>query len=138
MASRSRRTAQRCITRTLSVAPYSATRSAGDGSLGPKTPFAETAQGAPDGLVVSVDGAVWVAQPGGPGVGVYEPDGSLRELIDVGHPMCTSVCFGGEALSDLYIVSGSRGTGSDRGGAIFKVATAVAGLPVGPARIRLN
>ena len=32
-----------------------------DGSLGPKKVFAETEKGVPDGLVVSEDGAVWVA-----------------------------------------------------------------------------
>ena len=44
--------------------------------------------------------------------------------------MCTSVCFGGGDLQDLYVVSGSAGTGHARGGAVHCVRTAVAGLPV--------
>ncbi|MEZ5596326.1 MAG: hypothetical protein R3E84_08045 [Pseudomonadales bacterium] len=51
--------------------------------------------------------------------------------------MCTSVCFGGDDLQDLYIVSGSEGTGSDRGGAVHRIRVPVAGLPVAPARVKL-
>ena len=81
-------------------------------------------------LVVSQDGAVWVALAGGGhSVGVYEPSGKLRELIEIPLPMCTSVCFGGDDLKDLYIVSGSGGTDSDRAGAVFRVRTGVSGLP---------
>ncbi|MCP4962398.1 MAG: SMP-30/gluconolactonase/LRE family protein [Actinomycetia bacterium] len=107
-----------------------------DGSLGDKRPFVETERGVPDGLVVSEDGAVWVAlASGGAGVGVYEPDGHTRTFIDTPLPMCTSVCFGGAGLDRLYIVSGSEGTGSDRAGAIWVIDTDVAGLPVPPCTI---
>jgi len=108
-----------------------------DGSLGEKNPFVTTEKGAPDGLVVSEDGAVWVALAGGQGVGVYEKDGAFREHIEIPLPMCTSVCFGGEDLKDLYIVSGSDGTDSDKAGAVFKYRTEIAGLSVPIARISL-
>ena len=109
-----------------------------DGSLGPKTPFVTVDKGSPDGLVVSEDGAVWVALAGGgKGVGVFAPDGTLREHIEIPLPMCTSVCFGGDDLRDLYIVSGSGGTDSDRAGSVFRVRTAVPGLPQTPARVAL-
>ena len=109
-----------------------------DGKLGPKQHFADMVRGHPDGLVVSEDGAVWVAlASGGSGVGVYNPDGSLRTHIDIPLPMCTSVCFGGEGLRQLYIVSGSEGVESDRAGAVFVTDTDVAGLAVGPARVSL-
>ncbi|NIP14706.1 MAG: SMP-30/gluconolactonase/LRE family protein, partial [Pseudomonadales bacterium] len=101
-------------------------------------PFVGTDQGAPDGLAVSRDGAVWVALAGGGhGVAVYDPSGQQRDFIEIPLPMCTSVCFGGEELTDLYIVSGSAGAESDRAGAIFRVRVDVAGLPVAPARVRL-
>ena len=109
-----------------------------DGSLGEKNVFVETELGVPDGLVVSVDGAVWVAlAAGGSGVAVYEPDGLLREIISIPHPMCTSVCFGGDDLRDLYIVSGSDGLDGDSRGGVFKVRAAVAGLPVALARVAI-
>jgi xylono-1,5-lactonase len=107
---------------------------AGDGSLGEKRPFAEVPKGVPDGLVVSEDGAVWVALAGGHGVAVFTAQGSRRDFIEIPTPMCTSVCFGGVDLKDLYIVSGSDGSGSERGGAVYRHRCDVAGVPVAPAR----
>ena len=110
-----------------------------NGDLGEKTHFAKTETGAPDGLVVSEDGAVWVALAGGgKGVAVYNADGSYREHIEIPHPMCTSVCFGGEDLKDLYIVSGSDDLPGDKAGGIFKVRTDVPGLPVPRASVPLD
>ena len=107
-----------------------------DGGLGPKQTFVTTQKGVPDGLVVSADGAVWVAlASAGHGVAVFNTDGSLREHIEIPHPMCTSVCFGGDDLRDLYIVSGSDGLDGDRRGGVFVVRTDVPGLPVPNARV---
>ncbi|MDG2261395.1 MAG: SMP-30/gluconolactonase/LRE family protein [Actinomycetota bacterium] len=109
-----------------------------NGSLGNKTPFVSTDGGAPDGLVVSEDGAVWVALASdGHGVAVYESDGTFRELIEIPVPMCTSVCFGGDDLRDLYIVSGSDGTNSERGGGVYVTRSEVPGVGVTRARVRI-
>ncbi len=108
-----------------------------DGSLGEKRPFMKTRRGSPDGLVVSEDGAVWVALAGGNGVGVYGPTGEERDFIEIPEPMCTSVCFGGTDLKDLYIVSGSQGSASDRAGAVYRTRTKVAGLPVPAAGVSI-
>ena len=108
-----------------------------DGSLGAKEIFVSTDRGAPDGLVVAEDGSVWVALAGGSGVAVYEPGGQQRTHIEIPHPMCTSVCFGGEDLRDLYIVSGSDGLEGDRCGGLFRIRTDVAGLAVPKARVPL-
>jgi D-xylonolactonase len=106
-----------------------------DGSLSPKTAFVETQRGIPDGLVVAQDGSVWVAlADGGHGVSVYGADGSELDFIEIATPMCTSVCFGGGDLRDLYIVSGSDGTDSDRAGGVYRVRTEVPGLAVANAR----
>ena len=107
-----------------------------DGSLGEKRPFITMSEGVPDGLVVSEDGAVWVALAGGgKGVGVFEPDGKMREHIEIPLPMCTSVCFGGDDLKDLYIVSGADGADSEKAGALFRHRSEVAGLPVAIAKV---
>ena len=111
---------------------------AGDGSLGEKRPFAETGRGAPDGLVVSEDGGVWVALAGAGGVGVYTAAGAERDFIEIPKPMCTSVCFGGPGLNDLYIVCGSEGSDGDSAGAVYRTGTSAAGLPVPPARVRIG
>ena len=109
-----------------------------DGDLGPKEAFARTEGGAPDGLAVAEDGSVWVAVAGGSGVDVFEPGGRLCDHIAIPMPMCTSVCFGGDDLKDLYIVTGSGGVAGDREGSVFRTRVDVAGLPVPEARVPLG
>ena len=108
------------------------------GDLGPKVPFARTEGGAPDGLAVAEDGSVWVAVAGGSGVDVFEADGRLREHIGIPKPMCTSVCFGGDDLEDLYIVTGSPGGAGGRDGTVYRTHANVAGLPVPAARTPID
>ena len=108
-----------------------------DGNLGSKQTFVKVEKGAPDGLVVATDGSVWVALAGGNGVGVFNASGTQTDLVEIPQPMCTSVCFGGEDLKTLYVVSGSDGSGSDRAGAVYKTATSVAGCAVAVSRVRL-
>ncbi len=106
-----------------------------DGTVGPRQVFASVEDGIPDGLALAEDGSLWVAVAHGSRVDVFEPDGRLRRQIEVPVPMVTSVCFGGENLRDLYIVSGWRGLDHDRAGAIFRTRVEVPGLPVPPARV---
>ena len=88
--------------------------------------------------MVSEDGRTWVALPGVGGVGVYHPDGSFDQLIEIPEPMCTSVCFGGDDLKGLYIVSGCLGSDSDRAGAVYVQQVDVAGLGVPLARVPIS
>ena len=108
-----------------------------DGSVGPRRTFARVDEGIPDGLAVSEDGAVWVAAARGGAVVVFEPDGRERERIRCPLPMVTSVCFGGDDLRDLYVVTGAEGAGAPDAGSIFQLRVAVAGLPVPPALVKL-
>jgi len=108
-----------------------------DGSVSPWKPFATIGEGeTPDGLAVAADGSVWVALAHGGAVAVYEPDGVLRARIPVPLPMVTSVCFGGDDLQDLYVVTGSRGGPSENCGSVFVMRAPVAGLPLAPVRVR--
>ena len=63
-------------------------------------------------------------------------DGDVVATIAVEVPMVTSVCFGGDGLADLYIVTGDRGAPADVGGAVYRMPAPVPGLPVAPARVR--
>jgi xylono-1,5-lactonase len=109
-----------------------------NGDLGPKEPFARTDDGVPDGLAVAMDGSVWVALAGGGhGVAVFAADGSRREFLRIPDPMCTSLCFGGGDLCDLYVVSGSDGTGRVDAGSVYQTRVDVPGVPVAPARVTL-
>jgi len=108
-----------------------------DGSLTGRRPLYQwDERGQPDGLAVAADGSVWVAMAGtGEVVGVAA-NGDLLATIRVEVPMVTSVCFGGDGLRDLYIVTGDRGAPADVGGAVYRMPAPVAGLPVAPARVR--
>ncbi len=109
-----------------------------DGSVGPWRTFASLGEGrVPDGLKVASDGSVWVADAHGGRVAVFNPDGSHRRDIAVPLPMVTSLCFAGDDLRDLYIVTGSRGGPSDNCGSIFRTRVDVPGVPLPLARVKL-
>jgi xylono-1,5-lactonase len=109
-----------------------------DGSVGPWRKFAALGDDkVPDGLKVAEDGSVWVADAHGGRVAVFNPDGTHRQDIAVPLPMVTSLCFAGDDLRDLYIVTGSRGGPQENCGSIFRMRADVAGLPLPPARVAL-
>ena len=110
-----------------------------DGGVGPWRPFVKTPPEAhADGLAVAEDGSVWTAMAHGSRIDVYETDGSLRKSLPVPLPMVTSVCFGGDDLMDLYVVTGSRGGPRENCGTVYKTRADVPGLPVAECRVRLD
>lgn len=112
---------------------------AADGDLGPKEVFARPQRGVPDGLAVAADGTVWVALAReGHGVAVFDSAGADVDFVRIPEPMCTSVCFGGDNLDHLYVVSGSQGSGSEAGGAVHRFEPGVAGCPVAPAQVSIG
>jgi gluconolactonase len=107
-----------------------------DGSVGPWRQFASMGEGrVPDGLKVAADGSVWVADARGGRVAVFDADGRHRRDVAVPQTMVTSLCFGGDGLRDLYIVTGSDGSGRAHGGCVFRTEADVAGQPLAPARV---
>lgn len=109
-----------------------------DGGLGPRRPFGDLGdRGRPDGLAIAEDGSVWVADAEGAAVWVFAPDGSVREKVACPLPMVTSLCFGGDDLRTLYVVTGSRGTGREDAGTIYAMPVDVPGRPVPLARVKL-
>lgn len=110
---------------------------AADGGVTNRRPFATLAEGIPDGLAVSEDGAVWVAAAYDSAVLVFEPDGTLRRRIAFPLPMVTSLCFGGDDLRTLYVVTGSEGAPTERSGTVYRLRAGVPGLPVSPARVAI-
>jgi gluconolactonase len=109
----------------------------GDGSLGHWRAFAAMGNDSvPDGLKVAADGSVWVADARGGRVAVFCSNGRHRGDVAVPRRMVTSLCFGGDDLRDLYIVTGSRGGPTDTCGTIYRMRTDVAGLPLPAARVR--
>src|SRR5207247_7061215 len=62
-------------------------------------------EGLPDGLTVDAEGFVWSAQWYGSQVVRYDPDGKVERRIAMPITQVSSVAFGGENLTDLYITS---------------------------------
>ncbi|MDB5687965.1 MAG: hypothetical protein JWR77_2554 [Rhizorhabdus sp.] len=110
---------------------------AADGGLNNRRNFVTTTGGMPDGLVVDSAGTVWVAEPNSGLVVGYSAAGEKNGDIAIPVPMVTSMCFGGEDLRDLYIVSGSEGQDTDRGAGIYKLRVEVPGQAPNWARVRV-
>ena len=106
-----------------------------DGSLGRPEIFAATPFGLPDGLAVAEDGSVWLAVAHGHAVCRFASDGRELQRIAFPVPMVTSLCFGGDDLRDLYVVSGSRGAPVDVGACVYRLRVDVSGLPRALARV---
>jgi sugar lactone lactonase YvrE len=81
------------------------------GAIGPKQLFAEAAPdaGQPDGMTVDTEGYLWSARWDGWRVVRHAPDGSVDREIRLPVPRVTSVAFGGDDLSTLYITTASTG-----------------------------
>ena len=94
--------------------------------------------GGADGLKVAADGSVWVADAQGSRVAVFNPDGTHRRDLAVPLPMVTSLCFGGEDLRDLYVVTGSDGAPSETSGTVFRIRVDVPGQPLPPCRVAIQ
>jgi sugar lactone lactonase YvrE len=65
--------------------------------------------GFPDGMAVDVDGNLWVAMYSGARIDVFDPGGNRVhvEPLEVRRP--TSLAFGGDSLSDLYVTTAING-----------------------------
>jgi sugar lactone lactonase YvrE len=86
----------------------------------------------PDGLTVDADGGVWVAVWGGGALLRHDPDGRVRESVELPAGHVTSAAFGGPELDQLYI-STAAGPGT-LGGALFVCEPGVRGQPSYPFR----
>lgn len=93
-----------------------------------------THDGAPDGLTVDVEGAVWVALWGGGEVRRYRSDGALDVVVRLPVEQVSSCAFGGDDLADLYITTASEGLDHEArsrqplAGGIFRCRPGVTGL----------
>jgi gluconolactonase len=108
-----------------------------DGGLARRRPFVTIADGLPDGLAIDAEGSIWLAIAHAGQVLVFSPSRQMTKRLDFPVPMTTSLCFGGDDMRDLYVVSGSDGTGRTDAGAIFKMRCDVPGLPISPARVAI-
>jgi len=65
-------------------------------------------EGIPDGLTVDAEGFVWSAQWYGGCIVRYDPEGKQERRIQIPAKQVSSLTFGGESLSDLFITSAGK------------------------------
>lgn len=96
----------------------------------------EEYDGEPDGLAVAADGSVWVAMAGGGLVVAWDRLGHRVAEVQVPQLLATAVCFGGDDLRSLYVLTGSMPDQPDpAGGCVYLDASPVAGRPGAVARV---
>lgn len=102
----------------------------GTGGLSGRRVFADLRDvaGRPDGLTVDADGGVWVAMArGGAAVRRFTPDGRTDHVVELPVPNATSVAFGGDRLTELYVTTSRLRMSNDdlarypAAGALFRV-----------------
>lgn len=105
-----------------------------DGTLSNQRVIASFADsiGLPDGATLDADGRLWSALWDGACIVRLLPDGHIEKRIMLPTPQVSSLTFGGEDYSDIYITTAS-GNCKDKNemlaGALFRVRTQVRGVP---------
>lgn len=89
-------------------------------------------RGRPDGLTVDSEGCVWSARWGGYGLIRYAPDGSELAWYDLPARNVSSLAFGGDEGTDIFIttagLNNAEANGEDAGG-LFHMNVGVRGRP---------
>ena len=94
--------------------------------------------GRPDGLAVADDGSVWVAMAGGGLVVGWDAGGRPIAEIAVPQPLVTTLCFGGDELRTLFVLTGVNDEFPDeRGGGVWTAPSPVTGRPAPMAAVAL-
>jgi sugar lactone lactonase YvrE len=75
------------------------------GELGGRRRFVTVEAGIPDGLTLDVDGCLWLAVFGTGEVRRYTPDGELDTVLRLPVDQPTSMAFGGDDFSTLYVTT---------------------------------
>lgn len=104
------------------------------GSISDQRVFARfsEADGLPDGITIDFEGRVWCALWDGGCIVRLSREGEIEERIAVPAPKSSSLTFGGEDLSDIYITTAGGNEREADGavaGALFRVHSAYKGRP---------
>jgi sugar lactone lactonase YvrE len=107
------------------------------GTLGKLSLFATIAadDGLPDGLCVDSEDHVWSAHWDGGKISRYHPDGTVERTVSLPVPRPTSLAFGGNNFSTLFITTARHQLSEEQlreaplSGAILSINCEVPGLP---------
>lgn len=92
----------------------------------------EDGRGRPDGLTVDDEDCVWSARWDGFGIARYAPDGTEIAWCDLPARNVSSLTFGGEDYTDIYITTAAGDGSEDKGenaGSLFHMNCGVKGVP---------
>ena len=110
------------------------------GTLSNRRAFIQTAEsdGMPDGMTVDSEGYVWSALWDGSSIVRYTAEGKESQRIPIPAKKSSSLIFGGEDLSEIYVTS-AGGTNKEAegaaAGALFRLRPGVGGIPEFVSRI---
>ena len=104
------------------------------GDLSNRRVFVEAPEdgGVPDGMTVDAEGFVWSASAGGSALHRYTPDGALERSIRLPAKIVSSLIFGGEDLTDIYVTTIGGDNREENGpgaGALFRLRLGIKGVP---------
>ena len=97
-------------------------------------------EGVPDGMTVDAAGHIWSARWDGWSLVRYSPQGIEEQRIRFPASKVSSVTFGGDTLTDMYVTTASRGgktKNGPRAGALFRLSPGIKGMPEFYSRILL-
>lgn len=89
-------------------------------------------EGVPDGMTVDAEGCVWSARWDGSCLVRYSPDGREDRRIEFPAKKVSSVIFGGEDYTDMYVTTAGGDNKVDEGygaGALFRINLGIRGVP---------
>jgi D-xylonolactonase len=97
-------------------------------------------EGVPDGMTVDAEGYIWSARWGGWSLVRYSAQGIEKRRIRFPASQVSSITFGGDGLTDMYVTTAARGgrakTGP-RAGALFRLRLGIQGMPEFYSRIQV-
>ncbi|HZP01329.1 MAG TPA: SMP-30/gluconolactonase/LRE family protein [Terriglobia bacterium] len=88
--------------------------------------------GFPDGMTVDSEGYIWTALWDGSAIARLTPDGKEVRRIAIPARKSSSLIFGGEDLSDIYVTTAGgerKATDGAAAGALFRLRLGVRGVP---------
>ena len=89
-------------------------------------------EGVPDGMTVDAEGYIWSARWDGSCLVRYSPDGREDRRIEFPAKKVSSVIFGGEDYTDMYVTTAGGNNKAEEGsgaGALFRINVGIRGVP---------
>jgi D-xylonolactonase len=89
-------------------------------------------QGVPDGLTVDAEGFIWSAVWNGSRLVRYDPDGRIEREVPFPVRKVSSLTFGGDDYSDIYVTTAGGDNPAENGalaGALFRLRLGITGRP---------